>query len=200
MAYQTVYGWGMPPETPAMPSPAPTPIPAPAPSSPMPIDQSPKKPKKILWISVVLMLIVGASAASYYIGTQKKTPEPQPDVRVETVVPQDATVSAECVSGRGKQYILPKDIPMGPIYDVSNGKVVAIEYLIDFSELKSMPEKYTNLGVETSQHDHVAIIAVSPHAGLNKEHFHLVNYFITPEQAAAITCDNKTTDTTMHMH
>lgn len=115
----------------------------------------------------------------------------------DVMVPTDATVAAECEAGRGRQYIRPKDIPMGPIYDMHNGKVVAIEYLVNPDELSSKSDMFKNLGLPTGSYDHLSVMPVAAHAGVNENHFHVVAYLIPQTEADKITCDGQSAD--MHM-
>ncbi len=170
-----------------------------------PIPQQPQiQPKKsnvvvkMVFVLIFILGLAGAGYGGYYFGNTKNTAKTQVMAPVEISLPQDATLTAECVENRGKQYVLPKDIPIGPIYDVFEGKVIAIEYLVDFEDLEASPDKYTDLGGEVTQHDHVAVIQADAHAGLDKQHFHVVNYFISPEDAKKITCASDQSDTTNH--
>jgi len=112
-------------------------------------------------------------------------------------IPKDATVAAECEAGRGKQYIRPKDIPMGPIYDVHDGKVIAVEYLVNPDELASKSEMFKDLDLPTGSYDHLSVIPVAAHAGVNENHFHVVAYLEPQMTADKITCNGQSTD--MHM-
>src|SRR3990167_8563123 len=103
-------------------------------TSAQPSAPAPRKAKKFgskfIIIFIVFVLSLGAAAAAgYQIGKGKKEVVQPPAVKPISL-PPEAIVTAECVPGRGKQYIIPKDIPQGPIYDVNGDKVIAIEYTI----------------------------------------------------------------------
>ena len=175
------------------PSPAPQPImsvtPAPplAPMAPLP---EPKKSnslfKTLLAIAGVITLLVLAFVAGAFIRKSPAAP-----VSNNTVdLPDEATVTAECVAGRGKQYISPKDIPMGPIYDVDMGKVVAVEYLVGQKELSEQSDMFANLDLPKVKYDHISIVPTAPHAGLDESHFHVIAYLISKDQAALIKCNS----------
>ena len=130
----------------------------------------------------------------------KKTEKSESTPTVQAItVPGGATVSAECVAGRGTQYILPKDIPMGPIYDVYQGKVVAVEYLIPESELMSSngAMKFGDLNLPKGSYDHLALMPMEAHAGLDQPHFHAIAFLITKAAADMITCAGQPSSSSM---
>ncbi len=148
--------------------------------------------KKLLWLIISSLLLAAAGYGGYYYGARGKTDDakkPAVQTTVQTVtVPKDATLTAGCVEGRGKQYILPKDIPNGPIYDVHDGKVIALEFLVASAQLTSTPDKFSALSLPSGAYDHLAVISVDPHAGLAEIHFHVVAYLISRAEAKQITC------------
>ena len=113
-------------------------------------------------------------------------------------LPKEATATADCVAGRGKQYILPKDIPTGPIYDVHDGKVIAIEYLIGQKELSEQSDMFANLKLPDGEYDHLAIMPMTAHAGLDETHFHAIAYLISPAESKKIVC-SASSDSEMDM-
>ncbi len=144
-------------------------------------------------VLVLLALLAGA----YWAGTRKHAAATTTEKVEESItIPKDATVTAECADMRGKQYIIPKDIPMGPIYDVNQGKVVAIEYLIGQTELTKQSDMFSNLALPKVDYDHLTIMPMEPHAGENEIHFHAIAYLIPQSEAAKIKC---TTDQSMNM-
>lgn len=181
----------------AQPTPPPSPVPPPTPPAP------PRKSHKKLALTVVIVLFIAvASAMGYYLYTMmkpKSSQATQTPAVASITVPKEAIVTAECTEGRGKQYIMTKDIPDGPIYDVVDGKVVAIEYLVGLSELISKPEDFKDLMLEKGQYDHLALMPVNPHAGMAEQHFHAIAYLISPEQAKSITCKAGAANSTMDM-
>lgn len=192
---------------PTLPSqPVQTPLQPTPQASAKPVEQTPRQPKKSLrklaLAGAVLLFVIAAGAMGYYLYDMMKTKNQHtsetPAITTVTV-PKDAIVTAECTEGRGKQYILTKDIPDGPIYDVVNGKVVAIEYLVGLSELISKPEDFKTLMLQKGQYDHLAILSVNPHAGMAEQHFHAIAYMISADQAKSITCAGGAASSTMDM-
>ncbi|HEV7454825.1 MAG TPA: hypothetical protein VGO07_06220 [Candidatus Saccharimonadales bacterium] len=140
---------------------------------------------------VVLLLLL---AGSYWMGTRKHVENTHETVEASITIPKDATVTAECADMRGKQYIIPKDIPMGPIYDVYQGKVVAMEYLIGQTELTKQSNMFANLSLPKVDYDHLTIMPMDPHAGENEVHFHAIAYLISQSEAAKIKCSGTSMD------
>lgn len=187
------YGFNMQPSENQMPQVTPEVIPSQSPSNKKSVGQ------KILLIIITLFLIGVAGYAGYYFGTKKADEHHHDETPMSQAltVPKDATVTAECVENRGKQYIVPKDIPDGPIYDVNNGKVVAVEYLVDTNEIAKSPDKFKNL-VAQATFDHLAIIPMDAHAGVSEKHVHVVAYTISTDEASKITCVNSTPSAHTH--
>jgi hypothetical protein len=145
---------------------------------------------------MLIMLAVGLLAAvlliigAYWFGSHRQASKNRTEETTEETisVPKDATVTADCTQYRGKQYIVPKDIPMGPIYDVYQNKVVAVEYLIGQSELNNSIDTFKNLPLPHIDVDHLSILPMDPHAGENEQHFHLIAYFVPQSTADKIMC------------
>lgn len=193
----------LPPQKPVAPVVSAPPLqpPSPAPLPPTtPVGHKTGR-KKVLLLLAVLLFIGVAGALGYYAYKMIRMPTHHTETpAVATVtVPKDAIVTAECVAGRGKQYILTKDIPDGPIYDVVNGKVVAIEYLIGLADLLAKPEDFKNLILEEGQYDHLALVPTNPHAGMSEQHFHAIAYLVSVEEAKSITCNGSAASSTMDM-
>ncbi len=164
------------------------------------------KGKFILLVIVGLLVLGGAMYGAYYMGTKKQkvtTQTMNASSATTIMVPKEATVTAECTDNRGKQYIVPKDIPDGPIYDVNNGKVVAVEYLVDTNAVIQTPDKFMNLTLNGGTFDHLTVMPMDAHAGVNEKHVHVIAYTISADEAAKITCSSSNSDmnmTTTHSH
>lgn len=91
--------------------------------------------KKLIAAICLVLFFVVAVGGAYGLGKGHEkiiiqAPPPQP-----ISLPPQTVVVTDCKPGRGKQYILPKDIPLGPVYDVVNNKVIAVEYNFRASDL-----------------------------------------------------------------
>lgn len=167
-------------------------------SSPKPITSSKKSKKmsaKLLFVLVVFILSIGAgTAGGYYLGKGKKEVA-QPAVATPKPIslPPEAIVTAECVPGRGKQYIIPKDIPQGPIYDVNGDKVIAIEYSVSIGELLySQSSTFSDLILSLTKEypvDHFSVIPEqSTSADLAAQQVHLIMFVVSKDESNSITC------------
>lgn len=157
----------------------------------------PPKPSKLPMIvlaavTLVLGLGLGFSVASLLQPKETKTasqlPAPQQTAEKKLTVPEGATVIAECAKGRGKQYVLPKDIPQGPVYNVYDGKVIGVEYMLGQQDVLSSKD-YLNLPLQGVKYDHINIGLLSKgHSGYPDPHYHVDIFTISHEEAAKITC------------
>ncbi len=157
-----------------------------------------KKGLPAIVISVVLLILglgVGFAAAGFTgfsmgsTGDNKSSEIKAPVVvEKELTVPKDATVIAECAKGRGKQYVLPKDIPQGPVYNVWNGKVIGIEYMLGQKEVAANKD-FLDLPLENVKYDHINIGLLSKgHSGFPEPHYHVDVFTVSHEEAVKITC------------
>jgi len=158
----------------------------------------PTQPKKkffrfrnIAILFVLILLFGGATSGAYYMGKKNritvfKAPTPQP-----INLPPQTVVTANCLVGRGKQYILPKDIPIGPIYDVVGGKVIAIEYNVNLVDVNANPDNFSNTLLKLTRDypvDHFSLVPVAPKPGDTSLSAHLIMFVVSKAEAAAITC------------
>lgn len=91
--------------------------------------------KKFILIGILVLFFGLAVTGAYLFGKHhERIIVQKPPAQPINLPPQTVLVS-DCVPGRGKQYILPKDIPLGPVYDVNNNKVIAVEYTFKASDL-----------------------------------------------------------------
>jgi len=113
-------------------------------------------------------------------------------------LPPQAIVTAECVPGRGKQYIIPKDIPGGPIFDVKSNKVIAIEYVLGLRALASSDTFGDTLLKLTKDYpvDHFSIAFDQPKPTDTDQYIHLIMFIVSKTEANGITCGTSTTTTT----
>lgn len=159
--------------------------------------QEPAKPKKksklkVLLIVLAVFVLFGSTSGAYIVGKNSVTKTDEPEVTAKPItLPPEAIVTAECVPGRGKQYIIPKDIPVGPIYDVNNGNVIAIEYNISIVDLLSNPDTFSDTLNELMKNystDHFTLVPSPPKPGQQVSEVHLIMFVVPKEEAASITC------------
>lgn len=108
----------------------------------------------------------------------------------ELQVPDGAVEINACAKGRGKQFALPKDIPFGPVYNVHEGKVTAVEFMPAQSDFTAdTPKDFVDLKLYGVEYDHVDIGLLSKgHAGYPSPHYHIDVYTISYEESKKITC------------
>jgi hypothetical protein len=159
-------------------------------------ENKPKKSPLILVVAVLVALVVGV-AGGYLLGTSnnKKNQVATKDTKttevadVELAIPQGATVIAQCAKGRGTQYALPKDIPLGPVYNVHEGKVIGIEFMVGKDELLGTAKNFLDLPLYNKKFDHVNIGLLSQgHAGFPTPHYHVDVMMVPTSVTDKITC------------
>lgn len=177
----------MNPTAPTQPA-APTPAPAPS------VTNTPNKPKKSLLVyPLVLIALVAGVVLGYFVFNTLPGNKPLPPAQVkaqsdEIVLPADAVEIQACSDHRGALYVKPADIPTGPVYMVSAGKVIGIEYMLgkdDFLGGKS----YKDLAGEGLKVDHVNVGLLSQgHEGYPVPHYHVDMYTVSKDVEEAIVC------------
>lgn len=199
------------PVTPSAPQPVVPPVMSPASPSvaAKPPRQSPVLPLKIAGI-VALVLLVGASlfGAGYVYG-KKAAPPPANAMTAALSLPAGATVTSQCTQGLGTQYIAPQDIPYGPLYDVYQGKVIGLEYMVPETAPASsmntaagsvMNGAMSTLDLHGVAYDHMnMMIMPQGHAGLPVPHF-MADILTVPKSTTdKITCQSTTSSTSSSM-
>lgn len=92
----------------------------------------------------------------------------------------------EFFSGLGMLYVQPETMPVGPYlaYD-RQGSLVSTVYMIPLRDLRA-GSAFNNLGLPHGKVDHVDIFYNNGHPGVPDPHYHVVLWYISPEQAAAL--------------
>jgi len=148
---------------------------------------------------IVIMLLVGSNILTYSIGKHhQKVVVQSPAAKLINLPPQ-AIVSAACVPGRGKQYIIPKDIPEGPIYDVENSRVIGIEYVIGLRSLATNSDSFSAAILALTKNypvDHFTVVPSQPQPGDTDTYIHLIMFIVSKAEANSITCGATTGSTT----
>jgi hypothetical protein len=88
--------------------------------------------------------------------------------------------------GLGTLYVNPTTLPAGPFlaYDRS-GKLVSSIYMVPVKDIEDH-KKFENLNVAKEKVDHVDMYYNAGHPGVESPHYHIVLWYVTPEQAAAL--------------
>ena len=137
-------------------------------------------------------LVLGFAVGRYLLPAAPKTTDNttnSPSQHTQLEVPKNATVIAECAIGRGKQYVLPEDIPTGPVYNVWDNKVIGLEFMVGRDELLSENKTLVNLPLNGAVYDHINIGLLSGgHSGFPQPHYHVDLFTVSNSEAEKITC------------
>lgn len=112
-------------------------------------------------------------------------------------VPKDATVIEQCSPGFGTQYVLPKDIPGGPVYNVYQGKLIGIEYMTALTSSSNPDLMLKDLPLFAQKYDHVDIMTMPAHAGFPSPHYQVDVMMVPTAVSSKITCGSSS-DSTSH--
>src|SRR6185503_10161756 len=136
----------------------------------------------------LLLVLVALSAYAYGLsqGHARLASTAAPETPIQ--VPQGATVISQCAVGRGTQYVLPSNIPHGPVFNVYQGKVIGLEYMIGVSDLAGNTS-FFDLPLYGKKYDHIDVGLLSQgHAGYPEPHYHVDVFNISRAASADITC------------
>ena len=88
--------------------------------------------------------------------------------------------------GLGTLYVDPSTLPVGPFlaYD-RQGKLVSAVYMVPLKDFRA-GQAYSALATPQVKADHVDIYYNNGHAGVPDPHYHIVLWYISPEEAAAL--------------
>ena len=182
------------------PSPLTQPTVTPAGASP-PAKKSQKSWFKFVILGLVLLIILVAVAFGAYTYGKGKAKTITTASSTTTAakpinLPPEAVVTSECTPGRGKQYIIPKDIPAGPIYDVKNSKVIAVEYVIGIKSLFTNSDDFSSKILTLTKNypvDHLSVVPGIPKPGDTDQYIHLIMFVVSKDEANSITCGTSST-------
>jgi hypothetical protein len=132
------------------------------------------------WVSVGLaagFLVTLACSASM---AQQPAP-PSNYKKVSTLV-----ALPDFVPGLGTLYVDPATLPAGPFlaYD-KQGKLVSSVYMIPVKDITAH-KAFNNLAVAKEKVDHVDLYYNAGHPGVAEPHYHVVLWYVSPEQATAL--------------
>lgn len=117
---------------------------------------------------------------------------PQPNVH-PAGIPADALRLSPCVAGMGEHWANPKDLPLGPIYGVYDGKPVFTEVMIDqkaFAAGKSYVDALKPLPGYAIDHVDVEF-EPSGHAGYPIPHYDIHAYYVAHSVHTAFCPDGE---------
>ncbi len=186
------------PEIPSGPSPQ-----TPPPSTPF-IESTPRKlhpQHKLIWAALGVLVTASLVAGAYLYGSSRgyaigKKAQESATATAELKVPANATMISRCSVGEGTQYVMPSDIPKGPIYNVWDNKVTGVGYMLSQSEITGA--KTQDLALLGQKYDHVDIVYVpAGHAGFTEPHYHVIFSLTSYAEEQKITCNGQSSD--MHM-
>lgn len=145
--------------------------------------------------ALVGSLVVAGLAALPAFGASPELP-PQPAVR-PAGIPADALLVSPCIATMGEHWANPKNLPVGPIYGVWQGKAVFTEIMVTMAQLQkgfSWSDLHALPGYTI---DHVDFeFEPNGHKGLPVPHYDLHAYYVSPAEQAKI-CPNGMPDHAM---
>lgn len=129
-----------------------------------------------------------AAAGALALSTVVATAQDYAALPDASILPEGVVQISPVVPKMGEHWANPKDLPLGPIYCVHEGKVVCFEFMIsqeDFAAGKSWPALSGIKGLPPV--DHLSV-GFEPHGheGYEVPHYDLHMFFISPEQVQAI--------------
>ncbi|MGE5537557.1 MAG: hypothetical protein ACM33T_00195 [Solirubrobacterales bacterium] len=111
----------------------------------------------------------------------EKAPPPAPYQAVSKLV-----ALPDFLPGIGTLYVDPKTLPAGPFlaYDKA-GKLVSTIYMVPIDEIEAH-KKFEDLKTSGHKVDHVDMVFNAGHPGVEKPHYHIVLWHVSPSEAAAV--------------
>jgi hypothetical protein len=130
-----------------------------------------------LGFALVAVLIIGCSPTM----AQQKAPPAEPYKKVSSLV-----ALPDFVPGLGMLYVDPSTLPAGPFlaYD-RQGKLVSSVYMIPLKDITAH-KAFNTLAAAKEKVDHVDMYYNAGHPGVAEPHYHVVIWYISPQEAAAL--------------
>jgi hypothetical protein len=132
------------------------------------------------FVSVGLALAVLATVGCTSTMAQQTAP-PSNYKKVSTLVSLP-----DFVPGLGTLYVDPTTLPAGPFlgYD-KQGKLLSSVYMIPIKDITAH-KAFNNLAVAKEKVDHVDMYYNAGHPGVAEPHYHMVIWYVSPQQAEAL--------------
>jgi len=132
-------------------------------------------------VSIVLALGVLVAVGCTSVTAQQSTTPPANYKKVSTLVSLP-----DFIPGLGTLYVDPATLPAGPFlaYD-KQGKLVSSVYMIPVKDITAH-KAFNDLAVAKEKVDHVDMYYNAGHPGVAEPHYHVVLWYVSPQQAAAL--------------
>ncbi len=132
------------------------------------------------FVSIVLALAVVA-AVGYAAAMAQQNSPPANYKKVSTLV-----ALPDFIPGLGTLYVDPATLPAGPFlaYD-RQGTLVSSVYMIPVKDITAH-KAFNNLVAAKEKVDHVDMYYNAGHPGVAEPHYHVVIWYVPPQQAAAL--------------
>ena len=139
--------------------------------------------------------MVHVLAALVFAATMPMLP-PQPKVH-PTGIPNDAVLVSPCIANMGEHWANPKNLPLGPIYGVWEGKPVFTEIMVSVKQLENGFSYADIHALPGYTIDHIDF-KFEPHGhnGFPVPHYDLHAYYVSTADQAKI-CPNGIHDPSM---
>jgi hypothetical protein len=134
--------------------------------------------KRFVSVGLALAVLVTVGYASTM--AQQAAP-PSNYKKVSTLVPLP-----DFIPGLGTLYVDPTMLPAGPFlaYD-KQGTLVSSVYMIPLKDITAR-KAFNNLIAAKEKVDHVDMYYNAGHPGVAEPHYHVVIWYVSPQQAAAL--------------
>jgi hypothetical protein len=133
------------------------------------------------FVSIALSLTIIAAVGCTAAMAQRTSPPPANYKKVSTLV-----ALPDFVPGLGTLHVDPATLPAGPFlaYD-KQGTLVSSVYMIPLKDITAH-KAFNNLAVAQEKVDHVDMYYNAGHPGVAEPHYHVVIWYVSPQQAAAL--------------
>jgi hypothetical protein len=138
---------------------------------------------------LALALALSATAAPVAADTAQPALPPQPKVH-PAGIPADAVRVSPCVARMGEHWANLKNLPMGPIYGVWQGKPVFTEIMVSVKQLQQGFSYADIHALPGYTIDHIDFeFEPNGHEGFPVPHYDLHAYYVSPALQATICPD-----------